>query len=153
MLLGINRFQLHNVQDVEPCKYKNPNVVYFRKLDDNLNKRSKTIKSSSTTDAEAIEMIEMTSKDIDTTVRGMEQDTSFIKPDYKDTLLSLRALVGLDKQLRTIRRSLKAAVAKRIELEGRIEHEERKLNEIQDPTHSDDQRSMIEDRIKNLETN
>ena len=30
----------------------------------------------------------------------------------------------------------------------RTEHEERKLNEIQDPTYSDDQRNMIEDRIK-----
>ena len=47
-----------------------------------------------------------------------------------------------------MRRSLKAAIAKRINLEGRIEHEERKLNEIQDPTYSDNQRNMIEDRIK-----
>ena len=31
-----------------------------------------------------------------------------------------------------------------------IEHEERKLNETQDPTYSDDQRNMIEDRIKKL---
>ena len=45
---------------------------------------------------------------------------------------------------------MKAAIAKRTNLEGRIEHEERKLNEIQDPTYSDDQRNMIEDRIKNL---
>ena len=29
-------------------------------------------------------------------------------------------------------------------------HEERKLNEIQDPTYSEDQRNMIEDRIKKL---
>ena len=57
---------------------------------------------------------------------------------------------GLDKQLRTIRGSLKVAIAKRIDLEGRIEREERKLNEIQDPTYSDDQRNMIEDRMKKL---
>ena len=42
------------------------------------------------------------------------------------------------------------AIAKRIDLEGRIAHEERKLNEIQDPTYSDDQRNMIEDRMKKL---
>ena len=42
------------------------------------------------------------------------------------------------------------AIAKRIDLEGHIKHEERKLNEIQDPTYSDDQRNMIEDRIKKL---
>ena len=75
---------------------------------------------------------------------------NFIKPDDKDKLLPLRELKGLDKQLRTIRGSLKVAIAKRINLEGRIEHEERKLNEIQDPTYSDDQRNMIEDRIKRL---
>ena len=73
---------------------------------------------------------------------------SFIKDSERDKLLPLRELQGLDKQLRTIRGSLEVAVAKRIELEGRIEHEERKLNEIQDPTYSDDQRNMIEDRIK-----
>ena len=95
-------------------------------------------------------MIEMTFKDIDTTVKDVEQDTSFIKPDDRDKLLPLRELEGLDKQLRMIKRSLKVAIAKRIDLEGRIKHEERKLNEIQDPTYSDNQRDMIKDRIKKL---
>ena len=122
----------------------------LRKLDDTLNERSKAIESPSTTDAEAIEMIEMTSKDMDTTVKDVEQDASFIKPDDKYKSLPLRALEGLDKQLRTIRGSLTVAIAKRVELEGRIEYEERKLNEIQDPTYSDDQRNMIENRIKKL---
>ena len=45
---------------------------------------------------------------------------------------------------------MKVAIAKCIDLEGRIKHEERKLNEIQDPTHSDEQRNMIGDRIKKL---
>ena len=122
----------------------------LRKLDDTLNERSKAIESPSTTDAEAIEMIEMTSKDIDTTVKDVEQDTSFIKRNDKYKSLPLRALEGLNKQLRTIRGSLTVAIAKRVELEGRIEHEERKLNEIQDPTYSDDQRNMIENRRKKL---
>ena len=43
-----------------------------------------------------------------------------------------------------IRGSLKVAIAKH------IEREERKLNEMQDPTYSDDQRNRIEDRIKKL---
>ena len=120
------------------------------KLNENLDERSKAIESSSTTNAEAIEMIEMTSKDIDTTVKGVEQDTSFIEPSERDKLLPLRELEGLDKQLRTIKGSLKVAIAKRIDLEGRIKHEERKLNEIQDPKYSDDQRVMIEGRIKRL---
>ena len=48
-------------------------------------------------------MIEMTSKDIDTTVKDVEQCTSFIKPSERDKLLPLRELEGLDKQLRTIK--------------------------------------------------
>ena len=40
-----------------------------RILNENLNERPKAIKSSSATDADAIEMIEMTSKDIDTTLK------------------------------------------------------------------------------------
>ena len=95
-------------------------------------------------------MIEVTSKDIDTTVKDVEQDTSFIKPSERDNLLPLRELEGLDKQLRTIKGSLKVAIAKRIDLEGWIKHEERKLNEIQDPKYSGDLRNRIEDRIGKL---
>ena len=120
------------------------------KLNENLDERSKAIESSSTTDAEAIEMIEVISKDIDTTVKGVEQDTSFIEPSERDKLLPLRELQGLDKQIRTIKGSLKVAIAKRVELEDCIKHEENKLNEIQDPIYSDDQRKMVEDRIKKL---
>ena len=120
------------------------------KLNENLDERSKAIESSPTTDADAIEMIEVTSKDIDATVKGVEQDTSFIKPDDKDKLLPLRELEGLDRQLRTIKGSLKVAIAKRVDLEAHIKHEERKLNEIQDPKYSDDQRDMIEGRINKL---
>ena len=121
-----------------------------RKLDENLDKRSKEIGSSSTTNAEAIEMIEVTSKDIDTTLKDVEQDTSFIEPSERDKLLPLRELEGLDKQLRTIKGSLKVAIAKCIDLEGHIKLEERELSEVQDPKYSDDQISMTEDRIKKL---
>ena len=69
----------------------------------------------------------MTSKDIDTTVRDVEQDTSFIKPSERDKLFPLRELEGLDKQLRTIKGSLKVAIAKRIDLETRTEYEEKKI--------------------------
>ena len=60
------------------------------KLDEDLNKRSKMIESPSTTNADAIEMIEVTSKDIDATVKDVEQDTSFIEPLERDKLLPLR---------------------------------------------------------------
>ena len=136
-------------EDVQPHRAK---YIKARKkvriLNEGLNERSKAIESPSTTDAEAIEMIEVTSKDIDTTIKDVEQDTSFIKPSERDKLF--RELEGLDKQLRTIKESLKVAIAKRVDLKDRIEHEERKLSEIQDPTYSDNQRNMIEDRIKRL---
>ena len=112
-----------------------------RKLIDNLNERSKTLESSSTMDAEAIELMEITSEDIDTTVKSVEQEMPFIEVCERDKLLRLRELEGLDKQLRTIRGSLKVAIAKHIDLEGRIKHEENKLNEIQDPTYLDVMRS------------
>ena len=154
--LGVAKLRLMGFRTIT---YEDINPYYRRskkaredvmKLNENLDERSKAIESSSTTDAEAIEMIEMTSKDIDVTVKGVEQDTSFIEPSERDKLLPLRELEGLDKQLRTIKGSLKVAIAKRIDLEGRIKHEERKLNEIQDPAYSDDQRDMIEGRINKL---
>ena len=154
--LGVTKLRLMGFraitdEDINPYrnKYKKAREDVM-KLNENLDERSKAIGSSSTTDAEAIEMIEMTSKDIDVTVKDAEQDTSFIEPSERDKLLPLRELQGLDKQIRTIRGSLKVAIAKRIDLEGRIKHEERKLNEIQDPIYSDDQRKMVEDRIKKL---
>ena len=122
----------------------------LRKLDENLDERSKVIESSSTTNEEAIKFIKMMSKEIDTTVKDVEQGTSFIELGERDKLLPLRELEGLDKQLRIIKGSLKVTIAKRINIEGSIENKERKLNEIQDPSYSDDQRNMIEDRIRTL---
>ena len=90
-------------KDVQPSKYKDPAAVKFRKLDDNLNKRSKAMKSSSTADAESIELIEMTSKDIDTTVHDVKQGASFNEAHERDKLLPLREIEGINQQLRTIR--------------------------------------------------
>ena len=95
-------------------------------------------------------MIEVTSKGIDATVKDAEQDTSFIESSEREKLLPLRELEGLDKQLRTIKGSLKVAIANRVDLKARIKHEERKLNEIQDPKYSDDQRDMTEGRLRKL---
>ena len=149
--LRLMGFRTITDEDINPYrnKYKKAREDVM-KLNENLDERSKAIESSSTTDAEAIELMEMSSKDIDVTIKDAEQDTSFIEPSERDNLLPLRELEGLDKQLRTIKGSLKVAIAKRIHLEGRIKHEERKLNEIQDPKYSDDQRDMIEGRIRKL---
>ena len=154
--LGVNRlrtmgFTNITYEDIQPYQPKFQKARdEARKLNEKLNERSKTLESSSTTDVEAIELMEMTSKDIDATVKDAEQDTSFIEPSERDKLLPLRELEGLDKQLRTIKGSLKVAIAKRVDLNARIEHEERKLSEVQDPAYSDDQRDMIEGRIKRL---
>ena len=138
-------------EDINPYKLKYKRAREdVMKLNEDLDERSKAIESSSTTDTEAIEMIEVTSKDIDVTVKDAEQDTSFIKSSERDKLLPIRELEGLDKQLRTIKGSLKVAIAKRVDLEARSKHEERKLNEIQDPKYSDDLRNRIEDRIGKL---
>ena len=150
--LGVNRLRLMGLtnityEDIRPDqpRYKNAREE-ARKLNEKLNERSKTLESSYTTDVEAIELMDMTSKDIG----GLEQETSFIEPSERDKLLPLRELQGLDKQIRTIKGSLKVAIAKRVDLEDRIKHEENKLNEIQEPIYSDDQRKMVEDRIKKL---
>ena len=57
-------------------------------LNEDLDERSKAIESSSTTNAEAIEMIEVTSKDIDATVKDAEQDTSFIESRERDKAIT-----------------------------------------------------------------
>ena len=97
--LGVKRLKLMgflNITDEDIKKYKRARGK-IRKQDENLEERSKTIKSPSTTDAEAIEMIEVTPKDIDTMLKDVEQDTSFIEPSERDKLLPLRELEGLDK--------------------------------------------------------
>ena len=154
--LGVSKLRLIGFgdityEDINPYKPKFKRAREdVMKLNEDLDERSKAIESSSTTDTEAIEMIEVTSKDIDATVKDAEQDTSFIESSERDKLLPLRELEGLDKQLRTIKGSLKVAIAKRVDLEACIKHEERKLNEIQDPKYSDDLRNRIEDRIGKL---
>ena len=109
--LGVTKLRLMGFtnimdEDVQPhrMKYKKARKK-LRKLDDTLNEKSKAIPS--TTDVEAIELMEMTFKNIDTTVNDVEQGTSFIKAGDRAKLLPLRELEGLDKQLRTIRGSLK----------------------------------------------
>ena len=83
--LGVSKLRLIGFRDIT-YEHINPYVPRYKrvreevmKLNENLDERSKAIESSSTTDAEAIEMIEVTSKDMDATVKDAEQDTSFIE--------------------------------------------------------------------------
>ena len=63
----------------------------------------------------------------------------------------MRELLGLDKQLRSIRGSLKVEVAKKVQLEECIKKEQRKLEEFQEyPRVYDD--AMREDITKRIDT-
>ena len=62
-----------------------------------------------------------------------------------------RELLGLDKQLRSIRGSLKVEVAKKVELDGHIELERIKLGEIQnDPRYTKKQHEELRKRLDKL---
>ena len=62
------------------------------------------------------------------------KSTEIHEQTQTDDLLEypLRELLGLDKQLRSIRGSLKVEVAKKVQLDGHIEMEKIKIGEIQD---------------------
>ena len=96
--LGVNRQKLmgfSSITDEDICPYRaryKETREKVRKLNENLDKRSKEIKSSSTTDAEAIELMGITSKDIDTTVKGAEQDMSFIEHGERDKQQRIRGI-------------------------------------------------------------
>ena len=63
----------------------------------------------------------------------------------------LRELLGLDKQLRSIRGSLKVEIAKKVELDGHIEMEKIKLGEIQDdPRYTKKQHEELRKRLDKL---
>ena len=67
--LRLMGFRTITYEDINPYDRRSKKAREdVMKLNENLDERSKAIESSSTTDAEAIEMIEMTSKDIDVTV-------------------------------------------------------------------------------------
>ena len=94
--LGVGKLRLMGFtsitdEDTQPyrTKYKVAREEVM-KLNENLDERSKAIESSSTTDTGAIEMIALTSKDIDITIKGVEQDTSFIEPSERQTITTQR---------------------------------------------------------------
>ena len=113
-----------------------------------LNKAAEELPSESDiTKADDIELQEIVEKtsDIISQIKDIQTDTEdlFEHP--------LRELLGLDKQLRTIRGSLKVEVAKKVELEGHIEMEKIKLGEIQDnPRYTKKQHEKLRKRLDKL---
>ena len=64
---------------------------------------------------------------------GIISQIKYVQTDTEDLFKHpLRELLGLDKQLRSIRGSLKVDVAKKVELEEHITKERRKLEEFQE---------------------
>ena len=112
-----------------------------------LNKAAEELPSESditkTDDIELQEIVEKAS--------GIISQIKDIQADTEDLFEHpLRELLGLDKQLRSIRGSLKVEVAKKIELKEHIAKERRKLEEFQEyPGVYDD--AMKEDIIKRID--
>ena len=102
--------------------------------------------ASDITKADDIELQEIAEK-----ASGIISQIKDIQTDTEDlSKHPLRDLLGLDKQLRTIRGSLKVEVAKQVELEERIAKEGRKLEEFREyPGEYDD--AMKEDITKRID--
>ena len=113
-----------------------------------LNKAAEELTSESDiTKVDDIELQEIVEKTLDiiSQIKDIQTDTEdlFEHP--------LRELLGSDKQLRTIRGSLKVKVAKKVELEGHIEMEKIKLGEIQDdPRYTKKQHEELRKRLDKL---
>ena len=113
-----------------------------------LNKAAEELPSESDiTKADDIELQETAEKAL-----GIISEIKDIQTDTEDLFEHpLRELLGLDKQLRSIRGSLKVEVAKKIELEEHITKEQRKLEEFrQYPGEYDD--AMREDITKQIDS-
>ena len=95
-------------------------------------------------DMELQEIMENTSRSMENLNKQLEDESSGDLP--------MRELLGLDKQLRSIRGSLKVEVAKKVQLEERIKKEHRKLEEFREypGVYHDEMREEITKRIDAL---
>ena len=131
-LLGVKRLRALgytniNYLDIYPSKA-------VKKLNKNL---PSTVSIKSASNEEVLEMVDNTIDNISQVSDELQQETSFIEGDE---LPSMRELLGLDNAVRTISGSLKLAVAKSVEVQNHIEIEYGKLEELNDPSYTDEQR-------------
>ena len=113
-----------------------------------LNKAAEELPSESDiTKADDIELQAIVEKGL-----GIISQIKDVQTDTEDLFKHpLRELLGLDKQLRSIRGSLKVEVAKKVELDGHIEMEKIKLGEIQDdPRYTKKQHKELRKRLDKL---
>ena len=115
---------------------------------DLLEKQAELPSSSEIAKADDTELEEIAEKasDITSQIKDVQTDTD----DLFEHLL--RELLGLDKQLRSIRGSLKVEVAKKVQLEEHISKERRKLEEFREypGVYDDGMREDITKRIDDL---
>ena len=111
----------------------------------------KQIKLSSTSDVAKTDGIEL-QEVMENAARSMENlIVQFETASHFEEMLPMCELLGRDKQLRSIRGSLKVEVAKKVELQQHIEREKRKHEEICNiPDCTDMQREEIQRPITNL---
>ena len=113
-----------------------------------LNKAGEELPSESDiTKADDIELQEIAEK-----ASGIISQIKDVQTDTEDLFENpLHELLGLDKQLRTIRGSLRVEVTEKVELEGHIEMEKIKLGEIQDdPRYTKKQHKELRKRLDKL---
>ena len=113
-----------------------------------LNKAAEELPSESDiTKVDDIELQEIAEK-----ASGIISQIKDVQTDTEDLFKHpLRELLGLDKQLRSIRGSLKAEIAKKVQLDWHIEMEQIKLGEIQDdPRYTKNNTKSSEKRLDKL---
>ena len=113
-----------------------------------LNKAAEELPSESDiTKVDDIELQEIAEK-----ASGIISQIKDVQTDTEDLFEHpLREVLGLDKQLRSIKGSLKVEVAKKVELERHIEMEKIKLGEIQDdPRYTKKQHEELRKRLDKL---
>ena len=113
-----------------------------------LNKAAEELPSESDiTKADDIELQAIVGK-----ASGIISQIKDVQTDIEDLFKHpLCELLGLDKQLRSIKGSLKVEVAKKVKLDGHIEMEKIKLGEIQDdPRYTKKQHEELRKRLDKL---
>ena len=133
-----------------------PIGVTARQLFDEMNKIQKELPSASdierANDPELIEMTEI----------AISADKHLLNESFRGTQTgeddpgqpTMRELMGLDKELRSIRGSLKVEVAKKVELEQKLEKEKAKLETLKNSTDLDQDgelKRVIEAQVSKLE--
>ena len=144
-ILGKNRLRNLGI-DIPKGKLTGRQAVMMNRVKEELPSTSDITKVD---DIELQEIMENASKSLEDLISQMKNDQSQTDDLFK---YPLRKLLGLDKQLRSIRGSLKVEVAEKVQLEEHIKKEKCKLEEFQEypGVYGDDQLEEIRNRIERL---